>query len=355
MKSLSPLVILMIFVTAARADLPDGVCGLPADRLHNTDWFSHAGWGIFVHYLNGLQNDSARPNSMGKKTSWNDAVKDFDTEKFAGQIKETGASYVIFTMMQRGKYLNSPNPTYDKLTGYKPGEACVTRDLVEDLYQSLHKRGIKLMLYWTGDGPQDDPQAAKALAAGGSQAVYIQNWADVAACYGEHYKDKIAGFWVDGCYASIGYNQEKWGILARGLRAGSPTRIIGLNNPYLSRANSSTPNDDYTTGEMNSCGDLPKKRWRDGVQWHVLSFLGNTWADPGLRYSPQWMADYVSRANAVGGVVSIDVALFRDGSIAPAQLKCLKLMQEKLGTPHAPAAGSIPGGCSLANKPSSML
>jgi hypothetical protein len=36
-------------------------------------------------------------------------------------------------------------------------------NLVEDLYQALHRRGVRLILYWTGDGRREDAQAAKAL------------------------------------------------------------------------------------------------------------------------------------------------------------------------------------------------
>jgi len=96
---------------------------------------------VFVHYLWDVQNVGNRANTMGKPpVSWDECVKEFDTEKFADQIQQTGAPYVFFTMMQRTRYLIAPNATYDKLTGYQPGEACSKRDLVEDLYRSLNKR-----------------------------------------------------------------------------------------------------------------------------------------------------------------------------------------------------------------------
>src|SRR6516165_5746162 len=105
----------------------------------NTDWFRDAGWGVFVHYLWDVQNAGHRTNNFGRTTSWEECVKEFDTEKFASQIKETGAPYVFITMMQRTRYLIAPNATYDRLAGYKPGEACSTRDLVQDLHRSLNK------------------------------------------------------------------------------------------------------------------------------------------------------------------------------------------------------------------------
>ncbi|SIO05547.1 alpha-L-fucosidase [Chitinophaga niabensis] len=305
---------------------------IPQEREGHTDWFKKAGWGVFVHYLYKVQCAGQRITTMdGDSTDWNKCVNEFDTEKFAEQIRSTGAAYVIFTMQQRTRHLVAPNKTYDKITGYKPGEACSKRDLVEDLYTSLSKRGIKLMLYWTGDGPRDDEKAAKAM--GYTEKVsekYVQHWADVVAEYGERYKDKVAGWWVDGCYDYIGYNKEKWAIMAKALRAGNSKRIIALNNPKMTSSNSSTPDDDYTTGEQNKFGEIPLSRWRDGVQWHILSYLGNDWCSPGLRYNPGFMADYIRKCNLAGGVVTMDVCLFRDGTIETSHLETLRGIKRRL-------------------------
>ncbi len=295
---------------------------------HNpdTDWFHDAGWGVFVHYLWDVQNVGGRENTQGKPpTTWDALVHEFDTERFAAQVKETGAPYVFFTMMQRTRYLIAPNAAYDKLTGYKPGEACSTRDLVADLYRSLDKRGIKLMLYWTGDGPREDAQAVKGFGGwtGRVSDQYVRNWADVAAEYSRRYGDKVKGWWVDGCYAHIGYNEPRWRILAQGIKAGNPHAILALNNPAMAYANSSTDCDDFTTGEVNEFTDIPEDRWRDGKQFHVLSYLGRDWGRPGCRHDLAFLADYVSQVNEAGGVVTIDIALFRDGSLDLEQVKLL--------------------------------
>jgi hypothetical protein len=98
----------------------------------------------------------------------------------------------------------------------------------------------------------------------------------------------------------------------------------------MTHSNSSTLNDDFTTGENNNFGEVPKSRWCDGVQWHVLSFLGGNWGSPGLCYSPDWMAHYVQRCNKAGGVVSIDVCLYRDGTIETSHRVCLAEMHSRL-------------------------
>jgi hypothetical protein len=333
MRWMATVAMVLLVVTGAMAEAHNP----------NTDWFRDAGWGVFVHYLWDLQDIGHQANTMGKPpVSWDECVKQFDTEKFADQIKQTGASYVFFTMMQRTRYLIAPNATYDKLTGYKPGEACSTRDLVEELYRSLNKRGIKLMLYWTGDGPRQDAQAAKGMGGWNGKVTdeYVQNWANVAAEYSRRYGDKIKGWWVDGCYAYIGYNDKRWGILADGLKSGNPRAIVALNDPSMSRANSTTDHDDFTTGEVNAFTDIPDGRWRDGKQFHVLSFLGPAWGKPGVRYNTDYLTHYVRDVNDAGGVVTIDVALFRDGSIDAQQLVALQAMSAGLKKPGAAGTGA---------------
>jgi hypothetical protein len=298
-----------------------------------TDWFVGAKYGVFVHYLAGLQNNPEHVTSLGQSTSWDECVRQFDVEKFADRMHEAGAGYVIITMMQRGRFLIAPNATFDRMTGYQPGEACATRDLVEDLYQALDKRNIALMLYWTGDGPCDDPKAAAGMACpadGKVTETFVRNWAAVVREYGERYGDKVKGWWTDGCYRFIGYDDQKLGILAEGLRAGYPDRIIALNPGVEDRVRSYSRHEDYTTGEQNSFTDLPTSRFVDGEQWHILSYLGSTWGQPGTCRSKRDLIDYVHAVNAKGGVVSIEVILYRDGDLDRSQLEILKALRPGL-------------------------
>jgi hypothetical protein len=315
------------------AALPPGIEARAGANNPDTDWFQQAGWGVFVHYLESLQNNPAELNSLGRKTAWDECVKEFDVEKFAGQIGQTGAGYVVFTVQQRTRFLIAPNATFDRLAGYKPGEACATRDLIGDLYQALHKRGIALMLYWTGDGPRDDAQAAKALGWTEKQSEdYVRHWASVVREYGERYGDKIRGWWVDGCYPWIGYEEKKLGIMAGAVKAGNPRRIIALNVGVQDKVRSYSKWEDFTTGEQNEFKDVPESRWIGGEQWHILSFLGSShqgWGVPGSKYKKQELADYVRRVTQHGGVVSIDVMLYRDGGLDRSQLEMLKAIGSK--------------------------
>jgi hypothetical protein len=262
--------------------------------------------------------------------------KEFNVELFAERMKETGAGYVIFTIMQMEPYMIAPNETFNRLTGYKPGEACSSRDLIEDLYQSLHRRNIDLMLYFTGDG---------VYTAQGEQGLkrtfpvteeFVRNWSSVAAEYGNRYKDKVKGYWVDGCYQWIGYNDKMFKIFAEGLRAGNPNRIIAFN-PGVGR-NVNSIYEDYICGEEDSFSLLPTTgRFLNGEQWHILSFLGTPsekigtgWGKPGTCMDTKALAEYVYHVNALGGVVSIDVLLYRDGELDRSQLETLKPLRERM-------------------------
>jgi hypothetical protein len=305
-----------------------------------TDWFMKHGYGIFAHYLSVCQNNAENIASLGKQTSWDECVNAFDTERFADRIKETGAGYVIFTIMQRRRFMIAPNETFNRLTGYKTGEACSTRDLIEDLYQSLHKRNIDLMLYFTGDAAIDDPQAAKGLKFEVPLTEeFVRNWSAVAAEYGLRYKDKVKGYWVDGCYPALGYNENLYKIFAEGLLAGNSDRIIAFNIGIVGyNIRSASVYEDYTAGEQNSFTLIPDKgRFIDGAQWHLLCHLGTyppggwmAWGKPGIAMEKEELAQYVYDVNSLGGVVSFDVLLYRDGDLDRSQVEVFKPLRERL-------------------------
>jgi hypothetical protein len=299
----------------------------------STDWFQKAGYGVFVHYLAGLQNNREQIHSLGRETSWAECVREFDTERFAETMAEVGAGYVIFTVMQVRREMIAPNETYDRITGYQPGEACATRDLIGDLYQSLSHRNIPLMLYFTGDGPRADPKAAPAF--GWQTPVtpeFVGKWTDVAREYSERYGEKVVGWWVDGCYPWIGYDDEKLALFAGALKAGNPNSIVAFNRGVDPRVMSYTPHEDYTCGEQNRFFDMPVSRWLDGEQWHLLSYMGTGWGHPGSQYTKRELGEYVFDVNQRGGVVSIDVLLFRDGSLDRSQVEMLKAVRQELTT-----------------------
>lgn len=210
------------------------------------------------------------------------------------------------------------------------------------------------MLYYTGDGPRGDEKAGAAFGYEKPVPVdFVRKWAAVAREYGERYGEKVAGWWVDGCYPFIGYNEEKLGILAEGLKAGYPERIIALNPGVEKRVGAYSRYEDYTCGEQNKFLEVPVQRFIDGEQWHVLSYLGNWWGEAGTRYTKQELAEYVHKVTRRGGVVSVDVLLFRDGTLDRSQLETLKAIRPYLET--AKHRGPVPPGNRAFDKPAQLL
>lgn len=314
--------------------------------MDKTDWMYEKKWGVFVHYLECCMNNPENPRSMGRKTSWDECIHDFDCDLFAKQLHEAGAGWLMLTIMQQSKYMIAPNETFNKISGYQPGEACSEVDLVEKMYTALNKYDIDLFLYFTGDGPTRDPIASKAFEAWNDDAPelkksFVEKWASVAKEYSLRYGEKIKGWWHDGCW--IGYNDELLKIWADAFRAGNPDALIATNlfgclDQYgclVERVRKGATYDDYTAGELVHFSDIPYAPFIGDARWHLLSFLGvppdkrayNGWGATGSKYSPEWMKDYLSKVYDLGGVITIDICAFRDGHIDPVQLEVLKALK----------------------------
>ncbi len=362
--------------------------------MDRNEWFKSRKWGIFVHYLHRIQN-GLYINTHGENfTDWNTCVNEFDVELFAKQMNELRCGYVVFTVGQGMKYWCAPNEIYNRITGYKTGEACSSRDLIADLIAALKVYDIPLFLYFTGDGPYQDAQAGDRMGlrrASITEQVdekFVRHWGMVLKEYSLRYGTDIKGWWIDGCYNYLGYTDPLLEHLKECASAGNPDALITFNNGVEWKdydnpkfAQFYNPSDcpirkmekiedamltglyddtgymeidiekqmhiadDYPAGEKNDFTMLPSGKPLPFV-WHTLSFLGITtdknppkppyqsngsgWGAFGSRYSAQYMYDYVSKVNERGGVVSIDVALFRDGSLDAGQVETLRLLKDIL-------------------------
>jgi len=158
------------------------------------------------------------------------------------------------------------------------------------------------------------------------------------------------------------YPEERLGILAQALKAGNPKRIVALNPGVQDRVRAYSRHEDYTCGEQNRFLDQPSSRWVGGEQWHILSFLGHDrsgnylgagWGQPGVRFSKADLIEYVADVNRAGGVVSVDVLLFRDGGLDRSQLEVLRPLRPGLAA--ALAQPPIPPGNLAFHKPAHLL
>ena len=315
---------------------------------HICDRFYSCKWGVFNHFL------------WNKDLDWNVQTRNFDVEKVARQLHEIGAKYYFITLMQGTKYMLAPNDTYNRITGYKPGEACCERDTIADLIAALDKYGIDLYLYYTGDGPHLDEQAGTkmgyydvdgmwALGEDGKFHLkdpllqitdrFVENWAAVLEEYALRYGDKIKGWWIDGCYDYIGYTPEILDIYKNAARKGNPNAIVAFNNGVrLAQCPQKWGNEDFTAGESTEFCYIPDRRFVDGAQMHRLLTLGYRndspqcddmvgWCSTGLLVSGGYLRDYINRAHKNGAVTTIDIKVYPDGSFDKEQMDALKMIK----------------------------
>lgn len=308
-----------------------------------TQHFHDSKWGVFNHFIGRNMSEQA----------WNAKVDAIDVNKIADQLAACGAKFYFITMMQGGRHLCAPNATFDRIAGTKPGVACSRRDLPAELADALGKRGIDLYLYYTGDGPYADLEIAPKFGFGKDGRHYgkvsrdfVEKWTSVLAEYSQRYGTRVKGWWVDGTYARLGYDDDALlGLYSKAIQSGNPASLTALNNgvrPYYVRR---SVHEDFTAGEYNDFYVIPRTRMIDGAQAFILVPLGlpppgtpehlrewSTWCKKGCKRDAAYVADYVNLVNRNGGVVAIDVYLGPDGSFDPEQMDVLKAVGRRTGT-----------------------
>jgi hypothetical protein len=309
---------------------------LAQDRLYSRKW------GVFNHFLYVIQNDSSVPNSYGKQTDWDTLVHEFDTETLAKNLYEMGAGYYVITVMQGMKYMVAPNAAFDKIAGTKAGEACSTRDLIEDLYQSLSKYDIDLFLYFTGDGPYKSVEEGKKFGFieprdVGVTKPFVEKWSSVLEEYSVRYGEKIKGWWIDGCYKDwFKYTDELLEMYYKACKKGNPNALVSLNPGLREDLENGFTYEDFLCGEQIDFTLIPKQRFYGNAQAHILAPLGvgqcklGQWGTFGIKRDAEYLIDYIKKVNEAGGVLTIDIGVYRDGKFDKEQMEVLKTVSDNL-------------------------
>jgi len=68
----------------------------------SVDWLVEAGYGLMFHWT----SQSVQPD--GSIKPYKDAVEEFDVERFAAMVEETGAGYVLLTIGHAESYCPAP-------------------------------------------------------------------------------------------------------------------------------------------------------------------------------------------------------------------------------------------------------
>ncbi|MFB3779318.1 MAG: hypothetical protein ACE141_17000 [Bryobacteraceae bacterium] len=311
---------------------------LPAFAQDRTAWMRQARWGVMTHYLADWM---ARVHNLQMSVEeWNRLVDGFDVEGLANQLESVGAGYYLITIGQNSGYYLAPNATYDRLVGTKPSK-CSRRDLVADLYEPLNKRGIKLMVYLPSGAPAGDAGARTALQWRNGpypNREFQLNWEQVIREWGERWGKKVAGWWFDGCYFPNSMYRSpdppNFASFAAAARAGNPDRALAFNPGVVYRILSVTPHEDFTAGEIDQPDRVTIRRSVDGkvdgVQVHMLSFLGKTWGMGEPRFTAEQVVKFSRTIQEAGGVITWDVPVQLNGLISQPFLEQLAAVGKAL-------------------------
>ncbi len=107
----------------------------------SVDWLIETGYGLMFHWTSGT------PQRDGSRKSYEEAINDFDVEKFANMIEETGAGYVIFPIGHAESYCPAPIDSWERI---HPGQT-TRRDLIEELANALNEKrhSFNLLYQWS--------------------------------------------------------------------------------------------------------------------------------------------------------------------------------------------------------------
>jgi hypothetical protein len=316
------------FLLFSALSLFSGIALFAQTRTPDKAFFGKPRFGILVHYLYQLQNENPEWNN-GKKTSWDECVNDFNVVKFADQLKLVSADYVIFSLQQKTQYFCVPSERLEKISGLQRGEITSHRDLINDLSKELTKRNIKLFLYIAADGPYGSELLRNKLgygfSPGGTLKIndgYLQKWCSIIEELSERYKNKVSGWWVDGCDPAKGFNNTVFKKLETALKSGNRNAMVAFNYQYDTSPYADSAIGDYSAGEEYNLKNLPSKDsvMKHNKYWHSASFVGKSWTSSGIRFTDNYISKYMAACFINGGSVTLGVAINRNGEIERNQL-----------------------------------
>jgi hypothetical protein len=293
----------------------------------SVDWLMKTGYGLMFHWT----SQSVQPD--GSIKPYNDAVNDFDVEKFANMVEETGAGYVLFTIGHAESYCPAPLKSWERI---HPGHT-TQRDLIEEIANALNKKGVRLMCYLNGPLAFKFPK--EKVSTQQENQAFVANYTDILTEMGNRYQDKIVGYWFDSWYRIFeGFPAVPFEDFFKAAKIGNSNRIICLN-PWIYP--DVTPWQDYWSGEVQDPIGLPENGFmKNGPSPNLpyqalLTMEKHLWVqqkpkidDP--KFSSEQLSTYIKGCMEHGGAVTINMAIYQDGTVGEKALQVMREVKENI-------------------------
>ncbi len=287
----------------------------------SVDWMVKTGYGVMFHWT----SQSVQPDGSIKK--FEDAVNDFDVEKFAKMVEQTGAGYVLFTIGHAESYCPAPIKSWEII---HPGHT-TQRDLIEEIANALNRKNIRFLCYLNGPLAFKFPKNERTTPE--QNQTFIANYTHILTEMGNRYQDKIVGYWFDSWYRIFeAFPEVPFEDFYKTTKVGNNDRIICLN-PWIYP--DVTPWQDYWSGEVQDPIALPEKGFmKNGPSPNLpyqalLTMEKHLWvqqtpeiADP--KFTSEQLSSYIKGCMENGGAVTVNLAIYQDGTVGE---KALEVMQ----------------------------
>lgn len=304
------------------------------------DWFKDAGYGLMFQWTN-----RATPPE-GPIKDWETKVNDFDLDGFIDFVEDSGAAYVVWSMTWGNQYISAPIESLDAIIAGRT----TTRDLLGEMTDRLHEKGIKVIFYYHyGYECYHSQDVAWLEAAGGTAADKTELYSNlmrILSEVGTRYGDKLDGWWFDGgarylnCHfdgssAADGILTAPFKDYTAAARAGNPERMVAYNSWIKPKI---TEYQDYYGGEgkrgfnpAELTNGVFNSGRQQGLQAHGCFTLEKRWghidedtpiAAPKLNL--QQLTANVKQAQRNRYPLSINLEMYEDGSVSPESAALLK-------------------------------
>jgi hypothetical protein len=330
-------------IAAAATSMSLGQAWSEAYSRANTDWFAACRFGISTHWT-----AQSQPVGEDEWLPFEEAVSHFDAKHYAQQASEAGAQYIIFTSCHALQMLPAPCAAIDRVL---PGRTA-RRDLIGDLADACHTRGLHFILYYNHScNHGDDPAWEYAVGYHAPEKSRLtRNLLAIVRELGERYGERVKGWWFDSCfsldprgaYDSVTTDlhgfQFPWEDFVAAAKAGHAERLVSLSSGMLTHFLYSS-HQDYEGGEANDLVAVPSSRYTiDHLQGHRWVCLDNPeWlhgrvktplAKP--RFKVESVVDYVRSCNTSSVPVTFNVDIDRTGTFSPESLALLREVKRRL-------------------------
>lgn len=334
-----------------------------ANRDHQADnqdsWYRRAKYALYVTFShNGPLWDGYAVRSDGTlPATFQETLEQFDVERFAEDCREMGVEYVNFTSYHGHMYVIWPSQV---VNAHLPGHSTVAltgqqknRDVVRELIDALHRRGIKLQLYIHSTVGDTFTEEMRQATGWHDPTGYYKRWNDFINDFfdemAKRYGTDIDSYYIDMITSPDYARRMDVERLRKTLKKYNPQVVLTGNGATDIAVDYGSREDGCMTERFSQHLD-DKPAFLDqtvtGISRAWFSSVG-AGAESPVKFPPEQLFRYLvltASANRYGGGLALGATPYADNAVSeqgfePGVKACLVA----LGGLIAPVAESIKG------------